>query len=404
MGWSAYVCDTMSGQLIAPIDIPNFGWSVSVSDSTMATTKDKGAGEYDASGLTLPWTSVPGTAAADKANLLMQDKRAVCLMWKTTVDPMDVGTPILFGAISPRTDSWLDTSFAVSSIFDLLDSRYCVREGRYGTAGNGTSTDEIKYAKMSLRGIASEVGYLCTDMKPGGRLPVDWTYRGEAGSHERTYRAFDVQNLSCRSILEKIANVQNGPDMQFRPYLADSQHVRLSFVAASDGDVYLGQKQVHRLYCRRYGGDLENVTIDHAGPVQRVYSSGAGTDKAQLTYLAEDLSLCETDDPWPLREMTYSDSDTDKLSLLKSHANGILAANKQPLMQIKGSIDANDTDATGLPLHPLGSFWPGEVVEVAFDGFPGLPDGVYRTRLMQMSGDETSKVSLTFDVMEDPIT
>lgn len=404
MTWRAYICDTMTGQLVAPIDIPSFGWSVSVSDSTLATLKDKGTGEYDASGLTIPWASVPGATAADKTGLLTQDKRSVCLMWKTTSNPMDVGTPILFGAISPRTDSWLDTSFTLNSVLDLLDSRYCVREGKYGAGRGGTSTDEIHWSKMSLRGIASEVGYLCTDMKPGGMLPVDWSYRGEAGSHERTYRAFDVQNLSCKQILQKLSNVIGGPDMQFRPYLADNQHVRLAFTAASDGDVYLGQKQVHRLYCRRHGGDLENVTVDHVGPVQRVYSSGAGMDKAQLTYLAEDLSLCETDDPWPLREMTYSDADTDKLGLIQSHARGVLAANRTPLMQLKGSIDADDRDASGAFLHPLGSFWPGEVVEVALDGFPGLPDGVYRTRLMQMSGDETSTVNLIFDVMADPIT
>nr|WP_205832544.1 hypothetical protein [Bifidobacterium sp. DSM 109959] len=393
----------MTGQLVAPVDIPSFGWSVSVSDSTLATTKDKGTGEYEATGLTLPWASVPGATASDKANLLTQDKRAICLMWKTSTDPMDIGTPILFGSISPRTDGWLDTSFTLNSMLDLLDSRYCVREKAYGAGRNGTSTDEIKYRGMSLRGIASEVGWLCTMGKPGGILPIDWQYRGEKGPHERTYNAFDIQNLSCKQIFTKLSNVIGGPDMQLRPYLADSQHVRLRFEAASDGDVYLGQRQVHRLHCRRYGGDLEDVTVDHVGPVQRVYGSGAGTDKAQLTCLAEDLTLCETDDPWPLREMTYSDTDTDKLDLLESHARAVLNANKTPLMQLKGSIDANDTDATGMPLHPLGSFWPGEIVEVALDGFPGLPDGVYRTRLMQMSGDETSKVSLTFDVMEDPI-
>lgn len=404
MSWRAYVCDTMSGRLIAPVDIPSFGWSVSVSDSTLATTKDKGTGEYDAGGLTLPWSGVPGSTAAARANLLTQDKRSVCLFWRTSADPMDLGVPILFGAISPRTDGWMDTSFTLNSMMDLLDSRYCVREGKYGAGDKGTSTDEIMFRSMSLRGIASEVGWLCTDAKPGGRLPVDWQYRGEKGAHDRTYRAFDVQNLSCKGILVKIANVIGGPDMQFRPYLADAQHVRLRFEAASDGDVYLGQRQVHRLYCRRHGGDLENVTVDHIGPVMRVYASGAGTDKAQLTRLSEDLALCESDDPWPLREMTYSDSDTNKLDLLKSHADGMLAANRRPLMQLKGRINADDVDASGMFLHPLGSFWPGEVVEVALDGFPGLPDGVYRTRLMQMSGDETANVDLVFDVMEDPIT
>ena len=38
------------------------------------------------------------------------------------------------------------------------------------------------------------------------------------------------------------------------------------------------------------------------------------------------------------------------------------------------------------------------------DGFPDLPDGVYRLRIMRMSGDETGKVQVLFDICEDPIS
>ena len=41
-------------------------------------------------------------------------------------------------------------------------------------------------------------------------------------------------------------------------------------------------------------------------------------------------------------------------------------------------------------------------MEIALDGFPSLPDGVYRSRLMRMAGDETDRVDLTFDVAADP--
>ncbi len=46
-------------------------------------------------------------------------------------------------------------------------------------------------------------------------------------------------------MLTKIANV-DGRDMQFRPKLS-GDYVRFDFTAGSDGDVYLGQKTVHRL-------------------------------------------------------------------------------------------------------------------------------------------------------------
>ena len=41
-GCEAYIVDTIAGRILAPIDLPSFSWSVSVSDSSLATTKDKG--------------------------------------------------------------------------------------------------------------------------------------------------------------------------------------------------------------------------------------------------------------------------------------------------------------------------------------------------------------------------
>ena len=60
MAWRAYIVDTITGRILAPIDLPSFSWSVSVSDSSLVTTKDKGVGENEVSGLKLPWTAIPG--------------------------------------------------------------------------------------------------------------------------------------------------------------------------------------------------------------------------------------------------------------------------------------------------------------------------------------------------------
>ncbi len=87
----------------------------------------------------------------------------------------------------------------------------------------------------------------------------------------------------------------------------------------------------------------------------------------------------------------------------RSGATGLLQANGRPLMQVKGEINAYDMDASGMPLHALGSFWPGEMFDISIQGFPDVPDGVYAMRLMQMSGDETGKVELTFDITTDPV-
>ena len=43
--WRCWIADTRTGQLVAPVDIPSFSWSVSVGDSSLSTTRDKGVGE-----------------------------------------------------------------------------------------------------------------------------------------------------------------------------------------------------------------------------------------------------------------------------------------------------------------------------------------------------------------------
>lgn len=215
------------------------------------------------------------------------------------------------------------------------------------------------------------------------------------------YHDYNISSHRCADILDSIANSDGGPDMQFRPYMADSQHVRFNFVAGSDGDVYLNQSTRLSLSCHPHGGTLEDVQIDRDAPYMRVYATGSGSGSGTLCALAEDLSMVNREDPWPLRESVVSDSDSRTWSLLESAANGTLAANRNPLAQFSGTIDVDDMDATGRPLHPLGSFWPGEVFDIAVDGYPDWPDGIYPMRLMTMSGDETSKVTLKFDPIVD---
>lgn len=542
-GWNFFLYDTMSGRLAQQIDVPAFTWSMSVSDASFATSKDKGVGEDDLSGLELPWGQIPGVDAAARASALMPYKRGIVAFWHSQADdPNKPGRPILAGALGVRKSSQLDVSVPFVSMLGLLEDRYLVHEGRFGKGPGNSSPDEFRWVNLSYRALACETIRQCTEMKPGGTLPIDLPYLGEHGTHqlpevsgdeedkpesgkktvkkvnksngwvqttveadkttvvdhtekvtsktvtvkekytvwqkgkrvvrtrdkqktirtgrtvtevktetkpkgsyrvektvtktvttysydgngketgstkrtegptttveqkpiEVTYRDFNVVNHRCADILRAIANSAGGPDMQFRPYLTeDGQHIRFRFLAGSDGDIFLHQdKRLSLSYAAGEAGTLENVSVDRAQPVQRVYGVGAGTGSGTLTFLAEDLTLVSQSDGWPLVEYTYQDSKAEEIAMLRSGATGLLQANGRPLMQVKGEINAFDMDASGLPLHALGSFWPGEMFDVSMQGFPDMPDGVYAMRLMQMSGDETGKVELTFDITVDPV-
>lgn len=538
MSWVAYLYDTVSGQLAQEIDIPSFTWSMTVSDSSFSTTKDKGVGDDEVSGLELPWSQIPGDDPAARAAALQPYKRGLVLCWKSVLDDTaSMGTPILAGALGVRTSSWHDVSVPYVSMMGLLNDRYLVHEDAFGKDAGHTSKRSFRWENLSWRALACEVIRQCTSVKPGGGLPIDLPYLNETGTHslpsdgssedknapkqkskkrvntadgyvetsvdgdtttiteqhvtkktkqvtetkpytyntrkgkvtkqhttvktlttaqttvvkktvtknykdysERTvtvtttvysfdgngnqtgsttstdgphktmlprqtvveYKDFNVSNHRAADILKNIANADGGPDMQFRPYLSDSQHVRFRFLAGSDGDIYLNQDKRLSLSCSPYGGTLENIKIDRAAPYMRVYATGAGSDAGTMCFQSEDLTLVKRQDPYPLRETTTSATDAKTYELLAAAADGMLNANRQPLMQLSGEIDVNDCDAMGLPLHPLGSFWPGEMFDIAIDGFPDLPDGVYPMRLMQMSGDQTGKVTVKFDPVADP--
>lgn len=405
MLYRSYLFDALTGQLGAPIDLASINWDISVADSALSTTRNHDVGKASATGISVPWSAVPGATMAERRRMISPLRTGV-MVFSLTDDDLEqerMGTPFIGGFIGLRHDNAHGTSFDLLSPLGLLEHRYMVREGKYGTGANHTSPDTIALKNLSMRAIACAIGEQCTGMKPAGHLPIDWQYTGEKGTHARTYEAWDVQNLSGAHLLGLLSNVSDGPDMQFRPTVSiDGRYVGWRFEAGSDGALYLGETIVHSLSYHPTGGMLQDLQVDRIAPAQRVYASGSGTDKAQTTVLCEDLTMCQLDiAPFPLYELTYADSDTEKATLLKAHAQAVLESNRIPLMQLKASVNISQRDQSGYPRMPLGSFWPGERFDLDIRDYAPLPDGVYRTRLMQMSGDGGDTVHLTFDVMED---
>lgn len=276
-----------------------------------------------------------------------------------------------------------------------------------GYGPNGTNTNSrtsIHLGGLSKRGAACEIIRLATGAKNGGALPFDLPYAGESGSYSLDIPAWNVQNIAARTLLTSITNVVGGPDMTFRPYWASGATVRVNFLAASDGDVYLDKAHIPiELTCSPAGGSLEDVVVDYQGPTHRVYATGAGTDESTITALAEDLSaITSKPDPPVLMESSWSDTDINNVPQLKDHAQAILAANAHTVMQLTGTIHVNDLDGVGNPAHALGSFWPGEMFHIHIRGHRRLPDDTYPMRLMKMSGDQSDAVKLQFDVMDAP--
>lgn len=385
--WNSYICDTISGLMITPIEIQNFSWHMSVSDSSLSTNTRRNIGEDGLSQISLPWASVPSNTPEGRNSILYPMKRSIVLMWDDT--------PVIFGTIGYRVDSEDCTDFSLLSIQDILSSRYLVRENVFGRSYGGTTNDTISYNNMSLRGIAADIIRKCTREKPSGGLPIDTQYDGEAGNHQRTYYGYNVSNNAADKLLNEITNVQDGIEMRFVPY-KKGNNIRLRFEAGTDSEHELVNSNAKRTltWFSNGRGLIERLKVSNIGPSMRVYGTGAGQDDSTLCHLAQDLSLCQTRDPWPIVESVVSDTSWDNIDLLRRHSEGTLESSKYPLCQMKGSVHINDFED-----QFMGMVWPGDLIDIDIRDHPSLPDGIYTTRILRMEGDSTDKVSLTFSVM-----
>ena len=385
--WNSYICDTISGLMITPIDLQSFSWHMSVSDSSLSTNTKRNIGEDGLSQISLPWASVPSNTPEGRNSILYPMKRSIVLMWDDT--------PVIFGTIGYRVDSEDCTDFSLLSIQDILSSRYLVRENVFGKSYGGTTNDTISYNNMSLRGIAADIIRKCTREKPSGVLPIDTQYDGETGNHQRTYYGYNVSNNAADKLLNEITNVQDGIEMRFVPY-KKRNNIRLRFEAGTDSEHELVNSNAKRTltWFSNGRGMIEELKVSNIGPSMRVYGTGAGQDDSTLCHLAQDLSLCQTRDPWPIVESVVSDTSWDNIDLLRRHSKGTLESSKYPLCQMKGSVHINDFED-----QFIGMVWPGDLIDIDIRDHPSLPDDVYTTRILRMEGNSTDKVSLTFSVM-----
>ena len=265
-----------------------------------------------------------------------------------------------------------------------------------GLTGTGYTTD-IVTLEGSARSIICQVIKMCTSDKPGGAIPVDLMYTDEKGDWSISINGFEVANNSGASIIEDICNADNGPDFQFRPKL-NGQMLSWETVAGSDANPHFEPTYVPTLVWAKNGGNCENIQVAPRGPTMRVYGTGSGSDMGTLCYLAEDLTFANRSDGWPLIETTIGDSSYETYDDLKSHTDATLKVLKNPAIQIKLDTWFTGEYATVKP----GQIWPGDRVYLRTYGHPALPDGIYDLRIMEMSGDLTSKITLTFDPIWDP--
>ena len=98
-----------------------------------------------------------------------------------------------------------------------------------------------------------------------------------------------------------------------------------------------------------------------------------------------------------LREQAYSDTDDDRLDLLRGDVDGKLDTWRRPIMQLSGRFNINDPTLPRLSLIN-----PGEPCYIDLYDWPDLPDGHYPSYIEELSGDGSDMVQVKFAVQTIP--
>lgn len=252
----------------------------------------------------------------------------------------------------------------------------------------------LAYNGYSLGTIAKKVVQASLD-KSGGYLPISYPVPEQTtvndADHQRTYKGFNVSNLITDDVLTKISNVSNGPDIMFRPRLLNDSQLTFDMFTGTEGAPRIAQKITPVWDTTSALGSVADMqmTITGAYQTNRVYAVGTGQDEGTVIRVASDTAPIVKD--YPLLETVISYSDSEDPNVVQSHANGSLTANTNMLHEIQMTVRADG-------VYPLGTFWPGDLVQIVVKGWVSLPDGTYNARLLNINGGLTQDIKLSLQI------
>lgn len=366
--WKSYLFQTTTGRIGPQVQVKNLTWSVSLNGTETA--------KMDLSKSEIPAVDLNYWVAPWWAGVLL-----------TYND-----NPIYAGPIIGRPyESWGSLSIDCGGIRSILARRLAALEVQDWSQ---LSKTVVEYHGLSLATIAKRVVQLSMN-KSGGPLPISFPVPEQTtvddADHQRTYRGFNIQNLVTDDVLTKISNVQHGPDIMFRPKMLNASQITFEMWTGSEGQPRIPQNITPVWDTTPVMGSVSDMQMTTTGAYQtnRVYAVGAGTDEGTLIRAASDNGPLVQG--YPLLETTYSSGDSEDPAVVQAHANGSLEANNHMLHEINMSVRADG-------LYPLGTYWPGDLVQIVIKGWISLPDGTYNARLLNINGTSTQDVKLSLQI------
>jgi hypothetical protein len=415
--WSAYLFQVVSGRIGPRLTYNDLSWEIDLNDTeTIKVQVQKSA---------LPKVDTP---------LWFEPLWAgIVLFWNST--------PIVGGPILSRSNETEKTiTFDCKGIRAMLARRLVIKEA--GTpelaSWDDLAKSEVALEGMSLGTVAKEVVKRAMK-KPNGSLPIAFPIADESvsaippnlpacihedgsgqgdcywdgdvqgnktglsyafingqqifddGNNERHFKGFNLQNINADQVLTKLSNVSRGPDIMFKPRVPRDNQVIFDMWHGTDRDPRIYQSDMKIWDTTAEKTEVSDISIINTGVymTHRVFSLGAGQDEGQLITVSSNLNSLSLD--YPLVETVVQTSDSENAAVVRAHGASSLLTNSKALIEIQMTV-------RGDGINPFGTFWPGDVCEVILKGWLALPDGKYRMRILNMTGNSSANTRLSLQL------
>lgn len=368
--WTAHLFQMVNGQIGHRVEVESMSWSMELNGIESISLKLK------------------------KSSLPTTNRHFWLAPWWAGVVLFYAGVPVVAGPILSRpSESFDSVSVNCGGIRSTLVKRLVIEEQ---SDWDNLPKSVVAYSGLGLGTIAKRV-VVKAQQKPSGSLPISFPVPDETAAsgadHERTYRGFNLQNVNANDILTKLSNVINGPDIMFKPRLVRDNQLTFDMWHGTENQPRIPQKFSPVWDTTPAMGQVEDMSVTVTGSYQtsRVFSLGAGTDEGLLIKVATNEAPLQMQ--YPILETVINVGNSENPVVVANHGISNLWANKEPLMEVQMTVRADSA-------VPLGSFWPGDLVNVVTKGWLALPDGVTQMRLLSITGDSSNSVKVSLQKEE----
>lgn len=370
--WRAFIFETVSGTYETELPlaaIPTYQY----------TLNDAGSGSVQ--------VALGGTDGFDK-NLLNQYSDNEDWRWSIAVvynNSILQAGPILSESYSEGTT----TSLSFAGIWKLFSKRVIINPSvdiSTPTLPAANST----YSSVTLNQLAKLL--VQDNMLSQGALPIDLPADDMPGTNSQTYYGYDLNLVADE--LANLTKLDQGPEIEFRPYWVDPLHVRWTMRI---GAPRLGQLGSAWVYDYGEQGALVGVdrTSDSSNNISASYSRGAGSQAAQVIGYSESTSAADAD--LLLLAVDGNHTSETSQSKLNSYAKANVSTYQGPVVTYALTVKMNATDINKNPTSAptIDQLSLGDTLKAVVTNHHRLTDGVYTVRVVSIQNSDAQTAKLT---------